>query len=389
MLFQPLLNLGQLQVHDLENLIPCECPEDNHLVHAVEELGAKGPPQLTHHLLSHALVVRLCAPFLITTDREPQGRVTINQLRSQIRGHYDNGVAEINLMAFGIGEMAILHDLQQHVENFRMGLLDLIEQDNGIRTFAQRSGELPLLLIADVAWRRSDQARHIVSLHELRHVQLDQRTLAAKHEFGQSLSTESLAHARWPQEDKGSDGTPGVFETCPCPPQGFGESTDCLLLSHHPLVQHFFHMEQLLRFLAGDAGHRDAGPHSHHLGDVVGGDGQMSLIVLPFQPQLVDLGSQPLLGIAQIGGHGKVPTLEGLFTLLTQRTKIGEGLFQIRVGWSFVHAHPRSSLINDVNGLIGQVAISHISSRQPGRALHGLISYDHLMVFLVELLYAV
>ena len=51
-------------------------------------------------------------------------------LRADVRGHDDDGVAEVDLAALGVGQVAVLHDLEQHVERFRVRLLDLVEQDD-------------------------------------------------------------------------------------------------------------------------------------------------------------------------------------------------------------------------------------------------------------------
>src|SRR5262249_9417950 len=53
--------------------------------------------------------------------------------RAGIGGHDQDHVAEVDLLAVVIGELAVIHDLQQHVEQVRMRLLDLVEQENAMR----------------------------------------------------------------------------------------------------------------------------------------------------------------------------------------------------------------------------------------------------------------
>jgi hypothetical protein len=60
----------------------------------------------------------------------------LDELRAEVRGHHDHGVAEIHGAALAIGQAAIVEHLQQHVEHVRMRLLDFIEQDHGIRAGA-------------------------------------------------------------------------------------------------------------------------------------------------------------------------------------------------------------------------------------------------------------
>jgi hypothetical protein len=51
----------------------------------------------------------------------------------------------------------VIHDLQQDAEHVRMRLLDLVEQQHGVRRLAHRVDEQPAFLVADVAGRRADQ----------------------------------------------------------------------------------------------------------------------------------------------------------------------------------------------------------------------------------------
>ena len=73
-----------------------------------------------------------------------------------------------------IGELAVIHDLQQHVEQVRMRLLDLVEQQHAMRVLVDAVGEQTALVEADIAGRRADQPRDRVPLHVFRHVEADQ-----------------------------------------------------------------------------------------------------------------------------------------------------------------------------------------------------------------------
>ena len=94
--------------------------------------------------------------------------------RARIRRHDQDDVAEIDLLAVVVGELAVIHDLQQHVEQIRMRLLDLVEQQHAMRMLVDAVGEQAALVEADIAGRRADQARHRVPLHIFRHVEADQ-----------------------------------------------------------------------------------------------------------------------------------------------------------------------------------------------------------------------
>jgi hypothetical protein len=60
--------------------------------------------------------------------------------RSGIGGHDQYDVAEIDRLAVMVGELAVIHHLQEDVEQVRMGLLDLVEQKHGVRMLVDRVG---------------------------------------------------------------------------------------------------------------------------------------------------------------------------------------------------------------------------------------------------------
>ena len=77
--------------------------------------------------------------------------------RPGIRGHDERHVPEVGLPPLVVGQRRVVHDLQQHVEDVRMRLLDLVEQQHGVRVLAHLLDQLPALVVADVAGRRADQ----------------------------------------------------------------------------------------------------------------------------------------------------------------------------------------------------------------------------------------
>ena len=101
--------------------------------------------------------------------------------------------------------MPVLEDLEEDVEHLRMGLLDLVEQHDRVALAADRLGELATLVEPDVAGRRADQPADVVALHELAHVDLDERVLAAEHELGERLGQLRLPDAGRAEEDERAD----------------------------------------------------------------------------------------------------------------------------------------------------------------------------------------
>src|SRR4029079_14962598 len=104
-----------------------------------------------------------------------------------------------------IREVPVLQDLEEDVEDLGVGLLDLVEQDHAVVLAAPRLGELPPPAEADVAGRGPDEPRHVVALHELAHVDLDERVLAAEHELGERLRQLRLPDAGRAEEDERAD----------------------------------------------------------------------------------------------------------------------------------------------------------------------------------------
>jgi hypothetical protein len=55
----------------------------------------------------------------------------VHGLGARIGRHDDDDVAEVGLAPVVVGQRAVVHDLQQHVEDVRVRLLDFVEQQHG------------------------------------------------------------------------------------------------------------------------------------------------------------------------------------------------------------------------------------------------------------------
>ena len=86
-----------------------------------------------------------------------------------------------------VGETAVVEHLEQDIEHIGVRLLDLVEQEHRVGTAADRLRELAAFVVADVAGRRSDEARDGVLLHVLAHVDADHRLLVVEEELGERL----------------------------------------------------------------------------------------------------------------------------------------------------------------------------------------------------------
>ena len=189
---------------------------------------------------------------------------------ADVARHDDDGVPEIHHPALAVGQAPVVEDLQQDVEDVGVGLLDLVEEDHAVGPAPHRLGQLPALLVADVARRRADHPRHRVLLHVLRHVEPDDGALVVEEELGQRARRLGLADAGGPQEDERAGRPVGILQPRPAPPHGVGHGRHRLRLADDPLGQLVLEPRQPLALRLHHPRHRDAGPLRHDLGDVVG-----------------------------------------------------------------------------------------------------------------------
>ena len=88
-----------------------------------------------------------------------------------VRGHDDDHVPEIHLLAVVVRQLPVVHHLEEDVEQVRMRLLDLVEQEHAMRMLVHPVGQQPALVEPDIAGRRADKAADGVALHILGHVE--------------------------------------------------------------------------------------------------------------------------------------------------------------------------------------------------------------------------
>src|SRR5271155_455829 len=94
-----------------------------------------------------------------------------------------------------------------------MRLLDLVQQDHRIRRPLDPLRQLTALLVADISRRRTDQLRDRMLLHELRHIEANQRLLRAEEELRQRARHLRLAYTSRPEEQERSDRPVRRFES--------------------------------------------------------------------------------------------------------------------------------------------------------------------------------
>ncbi len=188
---------------------------------------------------------------------------------AEVRRHDDDGVLEIDRAALAVCEPAVIKQLQQDVEHFRMRFLDFVEQNDGVRPAPDRFGELAGLLVADVAGRRADQPRHGVLLLILGHVDPDHRVLVVEQELGKRARQLGLADTGRAQEDEAAQRPVRILQAGAGAANGVGDGLNRFVLADHPLMQALFHVDELLDLALHQPADRNVGPLADDLGDIL------------------------------------------------------------------------------------------------------------------------
>ena len=228
-LSQQVAQIARLDIHDLQQVLFCQAAEDNDLVNPVEKFRPEGAVQLLQHPLPRCL-----------------GPQFLDPTAADVAGHDDDGIAEIHRAPMTIGQPPLVEQLEQRVEDLRVGLLDLVEQHHAVGPPADRLGQLAALLVPHVARWRADEPGDGVPLLVLAHINAHYRLLGVEEKFRQRPAQLRLTHPRRPQEDETADGPIGVLESSPGATDGVGDSAHRFVLTHHPLMKRHLHPQQFL-----------------------------------------------------------------------------------------------------------------------------------------------
>jgi len=152
-------------------------------------------------------------------------------------------------------------------------------------------------------------------------------------------------------------------------PDGFRHGLDGLLLAHHPLVQLLLELEEPLPLLLRQLVDRDAREGADDLGDVLGphlgrlggSDPLPALLLLLERLLLLFEFLLELLGPVELLAGGRVVdlALEALNFFFKLLELGGPGRRQ--------DADPRRGLVDEIDGLVGQVAPPDVLIRELGR----------------------
>ena len=156
---QLVADAGEHQVDDLGDLLDRQRAEDHRRVDAVEELRPEVLLQLGGDLLLHQLVraSRARLASVVAASRKPSDEFVWSCLAPRFEVMMMIAVAEVDPATLGVGQVPVLEDLEEDVEDLRVRLLDLVEEDDAVVLAPDRLGQLAALVEADVAGGRPDE----------------------------------------------------------------------------------------------------------------------------------------------------------------------------------------------------------------------------------------
>src|SRR4051794_37280274 len=369
------------QVDDDLDLVLRELVEHQDVVDAVEELGPERLLELAHDAALH-VVVRQAG---LVAHGEPDAGVLRDLRRPEVRGHDHDRVPEVDRAPLGVGQPAVLQDLQEDVEHVRVGLLDLVEEEHRVRLAPHGLGQLTALVVADVARRRAHEARHRVLLHVLRHVDADHRLLVAEEELGERPRELGLPDARGAGEEERAGRALRVLEAGAGAADRLRDDLDGGALPADALVELLLHAHELLGLRLGELEDRDARPHGDDVRDLLLADGGAvaGLAGLPLLLELALLLREPALLVAEVRRLLELLRLDRGLLVAPRRLDL---LLELPVhgrGGHRLDAHARRGLVDEVDGLVGQEPVGDVAIGEIGRGLERLVRDAHLVVLLV------
>ena len=249
-------HIFELNVDNLLNLFHAKGMEHHNVIDTVEELGAEGLGHRSVNLTAHLGLVL--------------ARKLGNRARAHVGRHNDDRVLEGHLAALAVGQATIIEHLQQDVEDIRVSLLHLVEQDHAVGTTTHSLGKLTALVVTHISRRSTDQTLDRELLHVFGHVDADKRALIIEQALGKRLGKLGFAHAGGAQEEEAADGLIGVGKARAAAAHGSGNGRHGLVLADNALMQLALEILELIELALHHLGNGHAGPCAYDLGNLVG-----------------------------------------------------------------------------------------------------------------------
>src|SRR5579875_292981 len=381
----PALKVRRHEIDDASDLFLGELLEADDLIDAVQELRSEGLLHGIHHQVADLLVA---LGMLLHVRRRPletnlEGGL-VDELGADVRGHDDDRVLEVDGSPLAVGQAAVVENLQQHVEDVGVRLFDLVEEHHAIRLAPHRLGELTAFLVPDIAGRRADQLGCRVLLHHLRHVDADHRVLGAEEVAGKRLGQLGLADAGRSREDETANRPQRILQADPRAADGLANRLHRLVLTDHALVQDIGHVQQLLRFSFGQLQKWDSRPGGDNVGNLLRGHDRLFRLLLgfPLSLDLADLLRELGFLLAQRCRLFELLVADGHLLVTPHLSQLPLHLFAFGRQRAGPQANPRGGLVDEVDGLVRQVAIAYVAIGQLGRLIDRLLG-DHQPVMLL------
>ena len=181
--------------------------------------------------------------------------------RACVRGHDQDHIAEIHRPAVVVGQLAVVHHLQQDVVDIRVRLFHFVQQEDAMRVLIDAIRQHAALIEPNIARRGADQAADRVLFHVFRHVKAQK--FHAKRR-GQLLGHLGLAHARRPGEEIVADGLFRLPQPRAGQFDGRAQRLNRFVLPEHHAFQRLFKIAQRFGIILGHRLGRDAGDFGHH-----------------------------------------------------------------------------------------------------------------------------
>src|SRR5438105_2935205 len=376
------VQLVNQQRHDPPQVVVAQRLEDDDFVDAVDELGVERPLHFAEHHFRHAL-----RDLARVRRLEAHRALLLDEASADVRRHDDDRVLEVHPVAEAVGQVAVLEHLQQDVEDVRVRLLDLVEQHDRVRIALHLFGELTAFFVTDVSGRRANQLAHRMLLHVLRHVEANQRVIAAEQEVRERARQLCLADAGRPEEHEAAHRPVRVLESGARAADGARDGRDRFLLADDALVELRLHAQQLVALVLVDRRHRHAGPLRHDLVDLGLADDDLARVrfdveLLPHELQVL-AGGHFLLAVELrllevLLADGALHLLDGDANALVDLAELlaVAGLAQLRT---------RASFVDEIDRLVGQEPIGNV----PVRLIDGRLDRFARVLDVVEVLVAI
>src|SRR5437667_4043141 len=368
------------QANDLLDVRQRERVEHDDVVDPVDELRPERPLHLLHHAVLHLLV-----GLVVALLHEARRDALADQARAEVRRHDEDRVLEVDDVAEGVRQAAVVEHLQHHVEDVGMRFFDLVEEHHRIRAPPDLLGQEAALFVAHVAGRRAEQPGDGELLHVLRHVHADQRVLVSEQVLGERARQLGLADAGGAEEDERAHWALGVLEAGTGAADGARHLFDGVVMADDPAVQRLFHARQLRRLLLLELAERDARPARDDELDVFFAHrlDALALVLLPVALHLLFAPAENLLLLAKRRGLLEFLGLEVHVLLADDALELLLDLLELGGRRQCHQARAGRRLVDDVDRLVGQLTVGDVAIGERHRGVDRLLGDLDPMVRLV------